>query len=69
MVKKLKTEFIKIPFVDLPLGAMEDHVCPFGGSAQTMCCECATMAAAATTTMMTAVTPVAAAVMVVVKQG
>jgi hypothetical protein len=62
-----------IRMVELPLGAMENCVCPFGGFAQTMCCTCATTAAAAMMTMTavtlttTAVTSAAAAVMVTAK--
>jgi hypothetical protein len=64
---KLETEFIKIPFLDLPLGAMKDHVCPFGGFARTMCCMCATMATVGMTMMTTSVTLAAVAVMVMAK--
>ncbi len=69
----METECIMIPMVDLPLGAMENCVCPFGGFAQTMCCTCATTAVAEMMTMtavtltMTAVTLGAAAVMVMAK--
>ncbi len=64
--EKLETELIKIPMVDLPLGATESCVCPFGGFERTMCCACATTAVAA---MMTAntVTLAVAAVMVMAK--
>jgi hypothetical protein len=64
--EKLETEFIIIPMVELPLAAMEDHVCPFGRFAWTTCCTHATTAVVAMT-MTTAVTLVAAAVMVMVK--
>jgi hypothetical protein len=47
---KTESEFIPIPLVDLPIGAMEDCDCPFGDFAQTTCCACVTTAAAATTT-------------------
>jgi hypothetical protein len=45
--EKLETELIKIPMVDLPLGATENCVCPFKGFAWTTCCACATTAVAA----------------------
>ncbi len=64
--EKLETELIKIPMVHLPLGAMENRVCPFGGFAWTTCCACATMAVAAMTTT-TEATSAVAAVMVTVK--
>jgi hypothetical protein len=65
--EKLETEFIKIPFVDLPLGARKDHVCPFGGFVRTTCCACAKMATTAMTMTTTAVTLEAVAVMVMAK--
>ncbi len=64
--ENLETELIKIPMVDLPLGAMENCVCPFGGFAWTMCCACATTAVAAMMTTNT-VTSAVAAVMVMAK--
>ncbi len=66
--EKLETELIKIPMVDLPLGAMENCVCPFGGFAWTTCCVCATTAVAAMTTT-NAVTSAVAVVMVMAKVG
>jgi hypothetical protein len=66
--QKMETELIKIPMVDLPLGAMENCVCPFGGFAWTTCCACATLAVAVMTTT-NAVTLAVAAVMVMVKVG
>ncbi len=64
--KKLETELIKIPMVDLPLGAMENCVCLFGGFARTTCCACAATAVVAMT-MTNTVTSVVAAVMVTAK--
>jgi hypothetical protein len=69
----LEAECIMISMVDLPLGATENHVCPFGGFALTMCCTRATTAVAAmmmmtaVTLTTTAVTSAAAAVMVTAK--
>jgi hypothetical protein len=64
--EKLETELIKIPMLDLPLGATENCVCPFGDFARTMCCMCATTAVAEMTTTNT-VTSAVAAVMVMAK--
>ena len=64
--ENLETELIKIPMVHLPLGAIENHDCPFGGFAQTTCCSCATTAVAAMT-MTNVVTSATAAVMVMAK--
>ncbi len=66
--EKMKTELIKIPMVDLPLGAMKNCVCPFGGSAWTTCCACATTAVVVMTRT-NAVTLTVAVVMVMAKVG
>jgi hypothetical protein len=64
--EKLETELIKIQMVDLPLDALENCICLFGGFAWITCCTCATTAVAAMTTMK-AVTSAVAAVMVMTK--
>jgi hypothetical protein len=66
--EKMETELIKILMVDLPLGATENCVCPFGGFAWTTCCTCATTAVAVMTTT-NAVTSAVAVVMVMAKVG
>jgi hypothetical protein len=66
--EKMETEIIKIPMVDLHLGAMKNCVCPFGGFAWTTSCACATTAVAVMTTT-NAVTSAVAVVMVMAKVG
>jgi hypothetical protein len=66
--EKMEAELIKIPMVDLPLGATKNCVCPFGGFAWTTCCTCATTAVVVMTTM-NAVTLAVAVVMVMAKVG
>jgi hypothetical protein len=64
--EKLETELIKIPMVNLPSGATENHICLFGGFARTTSCACATTAVVAMR-MTNTVTSAVAAVMVMVK--